>query len=524
MVSRSAQRRPLAWTYSCICTLLLSLASAVAFELPERVVVDAEAGWACRVPGELNVVDCFRPIFGGSNSPVGWKIDSETPGLPAWLRQQTDVKSPLRLPIHARLMHVDLKDAAKVPPEVLLLQIIPDDMLGVPAPGEWQWQKVDLLEHYKKVAKGLEKTLRGNVSCYDGIAHNGTIQARLIATSSQAVLLLTAALPPTISQEILASLEPLDRKGDTWTARQAARNIIRQADENGEPQWTRLNGLPTSAPKRLQDAYHFETEHFLLVAQVGPKQLLYLAQTLEALDNAYRTVFNAKDEKAICKATVIIPIDFATYAQLSAQFGMNVGGPGTGAIMNGYFNPSRILMVTYNDKLPNSNTTVEDILAHECTHQFVHLLCNGSSHVPLWLNEGLAVYFENIRVQGSGWKWEPPADRLARLLPVYKNTQRTLRPLAQWLDPNNRNITVDEYGEAYAMVHFWLFASPDGRKLFTAYWKALQEGQDGNEAFNELVLQKLAPNNGGSAQAVLDLWQEKLHKYAVTGKLSRRGY
>ena len=170
------------------------------------------------------------------------------------------------------------------------------------------------------------------------------------------------------------------------------------------------------------------------------------------------------------------------------------------------------------------SSTVEGVLAHECTHQFIHLLCNGSHHVPLWLNEGLAVYFENITIVGNSWKWAAPEDRLRRLLPFYEKNQRTLRPISAWLDPNNRSITVDEYGEAYAMVHFWLFASPDGRKLFTEYWRALQRGEDGAEAFRRDILQKLAPNNGGSVEAVIEAWQKKLLGYAKSGKLSRRGY
>ena len=93
-------------------------------------------------------------------------------------------------------------------------------------------------------------------------------------------------------------------------------------------------------------------------------------------------------------------------------------------------------------------------------------MCNGSNHVPLWLNEGLAVYFENIKIRGNGWKWHPPTRRLKILLAYYEKNQRTLRPIAAWLDPNNRRIVVDEYGEAYAMVHFGSLHRRMGENFF----------------------------------------------------------
>jgi hypothetical protein len=454
-------------------------------------------------------------------------IDRETDDLPSWLASQ--LQSPqapprLKVPTNVRLLHADLPKANTHDFNTLLHSVMPNDLVGLPGVEAWDWTAVDLSGLYRQNAKGLERSLPRGTKAWDGVSADRKIHCRLIATNDRVIALLVAGLSPDETRQVLDSLEPLDRRGRTWAERQTARNIIRQRASNGELAWIKLNGLPRNAPPSMEQAFHFESEHYSLVAQVGPQKLLRLGSVLEGLDNAYRTVFRAEDDLAICKPIVIVANDFTTCAALSAEFGINVGGPGTGAVIHGYFNPGRILMATYAEPLPNSSSTVEGVLAHECTHQFVHLLCNGSSHVPLWLNEGLAVYFENIEVTGNNWKWAPPKDRLNRLIDYYKRTNRTLRPLASYLDPTKRGMPAEEYAEAYAMVHFWLFASPDGRKLFTNYWKALQHGMDGRQAFIDTVLNKLAPNNGGDASAVLDIWQEKLLRYAKSGKLSKRGY
>ena len=503
-------------------------ALAAAFELPQRVVIDRDAGWTCRIPAHLTVIDCFRPIFGGGNSNVGWLIDHQTPDLPSWLASQVEqpqaaqarqTRQKLKVPFNIRLVHHHRSGAgqASEPSDLpsLLDAAMPQDMVGLPASDAWIWSPVDLTEHYRAVSKGLERTLpRGSVA-WDGQTPDRGLHCRLVVSNDLVIVLLVTGLDPISTKRVLDSLEPLDRRGRTWTARQSARNIIQQRNEDEDAAqpltWTKLNGLPRQAPPSMEQAFHLETEHYLLVAQVGPQKLLRLASVLEGLDNAYRTVFRAEDDLAICKPIVIIAHDFITYAALSAEFGINVGGPHMGSVIHGYFNPGRFLMVTYAEPLPNSSSTVEGVLAHECTHQFVHLMCNGSSHVPLWLNEGLAVYFENIEVTGNKWRWSPPKDRLGRLLDHYKRTKRTLRPLAYYLDPNKRSMPAEEYAEAYAMVHFWLFASPDGRKLFTNYWKALQHGMDGRQAFIDTVLDKLAPNNGGDANAVLQSWEENYY-------------
>ena len=247
-----------------------------------------------------------------------------------------------------------------------LLTTTDDKLLGVPE--DWQWQALALGDEYRQHSKGLDRWLPRGAVAFSGIAGEGDnqVHARLIIDNQSVTAVVVAGLSAADRDDVLHSLEPLGRRGETWTERQAARNVVKRRDDSGETVWTRLNGLPNTAPAAWRDAFHFETKHFLLVGQVSPKRLLELSKTLEALDGAYRQVFNAKDDIAICKATVLIAKDFQSYAEISQHFKMNVGNPAGGGIINGYFNPSRILMVTYHDPLPNMGTTVEGVLAHEC--------------------------------------------------------------------------------------------------------------------------------------------------------------
>lgn len=100
--------------------------------------------------------------------------------------------------------------------------------------------------------------------------------------------------------------------------------------------------------------------------------------------------------------------------------------------------------------------TGED-LRHECTHGILHATVGD---VPLWLDEGLAEYFEvdpddpsrinkehaqrlAIAIQNG---WEPDLDRLSQLEEVAE-MQRA------------------DYQEAWAWVHFLLHESPTGRDI-----------------------------------------------------------
>ncbi len=113
---------------------------------------------------------------------------------------------------------------------------------------------------------------------------------------------------------------------------------------------------------------------------------------------------------------------------------------------------------------------IEQDLRHELTHALLH---SAIRNVPLWLDEGLAEYFELPPAQkglnpahvlqlsgepGSGG-YKPDLDRLERMTKV----EEMNRP---------------EYREAWAWIHLMLHSKPEARGVLTAYLQQLHENRN----------------------------------------------
>lgn len=115
-------------------------------------------------------------------------------------------------------------------------------------------------------------------------------------------------------------------------------------------------------------------------------------------------------------------------------------------------------------------TRTDEDLRHECTHGLLHATLG---EVPLWLDEGLAEYFEvdpddpnhinkehakrlALAIQNG---WRPDLDRLATLETVGE-MQRA------------------DYQEAWAWVHFLLHESPTGRDILLDTLHGLRDRND----------------------------------------------
>jgi len=104
---------------------------------------------------------------------------------------------------------------------------------------------------------------------------------------------------------------------------------------------------------------------------------------------------------------------------------------------------------------------IQEDLRHEYTHGLLHA---GIGHVPLWIDEGLAEYFEvaetradrvnttyaNRLVAALGTGWTPDIERLEKL-------------------ENFSTMTLDDYQEAWAWVHFIVHNGPETRQVLIDY-------------------------------------------------------
>jgi hypothetical protein len=126
-----------------------------------------------------------------------------------------------------------------------------------------------------------------------------------------------------------------------------------------------------------------------------------------------------------------------------------------------------------------SDRIAED-LRHEVAHGYLHACV---PQIPLWLDEGLAEYFELPRQQQgrhtahllelqqllSEGRWKPNLTKLAKLDDAGRMTQA-------------------DYAEAWLWVHWLLHSQPQQRELLTQYLLALRRAEPIAQQLPELLL------------------------------------
>ena len=165
----------------------------------------------------------------------------------------------------------------------------------------------------------------------------------------------------------------------------------------------------------------------------------------------------------------------------------------------GVFVPSMNRLALYLHNRPSLNRTLQ----HEAFHQFAYNAISPA--MPVWLNEGLAEYFEEALWTGERFLvGQVSPDRLRRLRDDIKNNrlipfrQMMALSLEQW----NRAAGTDaerattQYNQAWAMVHFLAHAgngTTPYRPHMLRMLKLLHEGKPAEQAFAEA----LSPNIEG---------------------------
>src|SRR5262249_19190403 len=128
---------------------------------------------------------------------------------------------------------------------------------------------------------------------------------------------------------------------------------------------------------------------------------------------------------------------------------------------------------------------VREDLRHELTHALLHSVLKD---VPLWLDEGLAEYYE---VQPD-WKGVNPShlDYLRRgaAVPFHPDLTR-LDQLSQV-----QQMTPSEYREAWAWVHLMLHDKPEARAVLTNYLQQLRANAHPAALSAQLAAAYLSPN------------------------------
>jgi hypothetical protein len=131
-----------------------------------------------------------------------------------------------------------------------------------------------------------------------------------------------------------------------------------------------------------------------------------------------------------------------------------------------------------------SDRVAED-LRHEVAHGYLHSVAAG---IPLWLDEGLAEYFEVPR--GHGGLNRPHLELLTDMqrLDQWQPNLENLEKLTEASQMNKRH-----YAEAWAWVYFLLNSGPDTRDVLTSYMADVSDKGIAEPLSMRLAAQKIGP-------------------------------
>lgn len=271
------------------------------------------------------------------------------------------------------------------------------------------------------------------------------------------------------------------------------------------------------------------TDHVVLYTDVDPQVALETAWALEDFDRALAHVFlDCTSLSTRAPTEVVMLADARDYVDVAPpQTGgfFTRGRSGVGAI------PARIVVPASAD---GRHVNVAQVFVHELTHRFVHACFPDA---PVWLNEGIATYFETLRVRDDAvlvgiapYRFEPGetaelvrADGVivhridpVRLPPVSELVR--LRPEEFYARELDHEIGRAHYAAAWALVHLLLVGGDaDLRARFVRFLEVLRTSRvDASGAFAQAFRGR---DLDGEVSVYLTAWERRRRRIAYTPSL-----
>ncbi|MFW6108047.1 MAG: peptidase MA family metallohydrolase [bacterium] len=229
-----------------------------------------------------------------------------------------------------------------------------------------------------------------------------------------------------------------------------------------------------SRPKPLEMPFRLETRHFVIQTDTGRHVCKNAGRAMEQLYKEFQDIFGVKEGAQAKKTELVIfkeKADFLAYAK-------DLGGQLREGTLGFYrwAADGRSQIVAYKRQTEEHHTL--STLYHEATHHFLKLALGRQP--PLWLNEGLAVFFETSRWERGRLKTGVIPRRRLKLLQRAVKLDRHY-PLAKLMTFGKDKYDALAYAEGWSLVYFLLDKA--GRKRFGQYLQKLRDGDDPDEAF-----------------------------------------
>lgn len=242
-----------------------------------------------------------------------------------------------------------------------------------------------------------------------------------------------------------------------------------------------------------------ETKHYLVAYDTSRVYAQWCAALFERLNRAFQNYWRKRGVELSKPTFPLVAVIFERREDY-AEFSQGELGDNAGNII-GYYSLNSNRITTYdltgleavrNGKRPRTAALINQVLSqpnaepnvatmvHEATHQLAYNVGLQERYAdnPLWLSEGLAVYFETPDLRSSkGWRGIGKVNwhRLTRFRDYL--ARRPPESLAALLTEDDRfrksaNAALDAYAEAWALCYFLIKRKQD---KFVAYVAELSQ-------------------------------------------------
>jgi len=235
---------------------------------------------------------------------------------------------------------------------------------------------------------------------------------------------------------------------------------------SSQPVEPELLTMARGAAELAAQSRAFESQHFVLRTPAGKDELL-APYALDALEHGQQVLGALFDYRPSRKVVVDVLPDAQALAQVSPLSGAAIKATGTIALSK-----YGRLMITSPKALFFGYPWL-DTLAHE----YIHLLIAEASHnsVPVWLQEGLAKYYEARWRSDQSDPLEPGVEQLLASA-VKRNKLITFAQMhpSMALLPTQRDAAL-AFGEVYSAIEF--IQARFGANAIPALLKRLRDGE-----------------------------------------------
>lgn len=250
---------------------------------------------------------------------------------------------------------------------------------------------------------------------------------------------------------------------------------------------------PESKVCAWEEAEVYKSKYYLIKTNVKPEYAKRYGKMMDQYFKRFVSVF--KDflpETGYERSEIYIHATKAEFHEQNPQVPKTAGG---------FYSPQTKRVVAYHGLFGGQGTT-RDVLAHEGTHQFEDIVLRGKFwNCPIWIIEGLAVYFESAYFNGREVKIGlVPRERLWSLKRGLASN--SLIPLRTLIRTPQRQFGGYHYAHAWSLIYMVIYGNKSkklrqkNRQWFSDLFMSALQGKvspeqveeklGGKEAFDEL--------------------------------------